>query len=64
MEDLLDWHNFKNIHVVPSGKIQNNRAEVEESEQVFSDMWKANKFDNVLYTWVRAVYLARLACRI
>ena len=64
LEKLLDWHDFKQIHVVPSGKIQNSGAQAEMAPSDYTDLWNANKFDMLLYHWVRAIYLARLACTI
>lgn len=63
--DLLGWKDFSETHVVPSGKVVNNDASTElGDEESLQKLWAANKLDILLYTWVKAVYLARINCKI
>lgn len=64
LQDLLGWTSFKDIHVVPTGKIMNTEAMALMPASEFDRLWAANRFDNVLYGWVRAVFLTRINCRI
>jgi len=63
--ELLGWKDFSETHVVPSGKVVNNDAATElGDEETLQKMWAANKLDMVLYAWVKAVYLARINCKV
>ena len=63
--ELTGWHNnVTETHVVPSGEVRNSgvRNAVSGAAE-YNALWDANKMDMLLYNWVRAVYLARVACR-
>ena len=60
--DLLDWKDFSQTHVVPSGKVVDSDAHSMLSEEEYAQLWDANRLDLILYAWVRAVYLARINC--
>jgi len=59
---LLGWHDFRETHVVPSGKVVNNDAHDELTPQEYAAMEDANRLDLILYAWVKAIYLARIHC--
>lgn len=58
----LGWTDFEKSHVVPSGKVENNHADTALKTQEYETMWEANRFDMLLYHWMKAVHLVRLQC--
>jgi hypothetical protein len=58
----LGWNDFEKIHVVPSGNVENNHANVALSPSEYEVLWEANRFDMLLYHWIKAVHLVRLQC--
>ncbi|KAL3935817.1 MAG: hypothetical protein SGBAC_008741 [Bacillariaceae sp.] len=59
---ILGWNDFSQAHVVPSGKVMNNKASSELAFQEYDLLWQANALDMILYYWSLAVYLTRLHC--
>jgi|AntAceMinimDraft_1070359.scaffolds.fasta_scaffold119928_2 hypothetical protein len=61
--DLLGWRDFRETHVVPSGKVVNNDARQGElTASEYAALEDANRLDLILYAWVKATYLARIHC--
>jgi hypothetical protein len=60
--DTLGWTDFSKAHVVPSGKVMNNKGSTQLPPQEYDLLWRANALDYILYYWSLAVYLARLHC--
>ena len=59
---LLGWADFRETHVVPSGKVVNNDAHGELSAEEYASLEDANRLDRILYAWITATYLARIHC--
>lgn len=59
---ILGWNDFSQAHVVPSGKVMNNKASSELPSHEYDLLWQANALDMILYYWSSAVYLTRLYC--
>ncbi|CAJ1967356.1 unnamed protein product [Cylindrotheca closterium] len=59
---ILGWKDFSQAHVVPSGKVMNNKASSELDSHEYDLLWQANALDMILYYWSMAVYLTRLHC--
>jgi len=73
MRRLLGWNEVaihegkgrgdrKSGHIVTTGKIRNSNAREYLSEEEYRFLWNANWLDNILVSWCRAVFLARLHC--
>jgi hypothetical protein len=60
--EILGWNDFSQAHVVPSGKVVNNKASSELPPQEYDLLWQSNALDMILYYWSLAVYLTRLHC--
>ena len=58
----LGWTHLEKNHVVPSGKVENNHAAAALSKDIYDSLWEANRFDMILYHWMKAVHLARSQC--
>jgi hypothetical protein len=43
-------------------KVVNNDAHAELGAEEYLKLWDANRLDHILYSWIRAVYLARIHC--
>ena len=60
--DILGWKDFDKSHIVPSGKVLNNDASSQLSNEQNEALWNGNTLDMIIYYWTRAVYLTRLHC--
>lgn len=58
----LGWTKLDKNHVVPSGKVQNNNANGALSKDEYDFLWDANRFDMILYLWMKAVHMVRAQC--
>mmetsp|Transcript_55253 Transcript_55253/g.165576 ORF Transcript_55253/g.165576 Transcript_55253/m.165576 type:complete len:490 (-) Transcript_55253:2986-4455(-) len=58
----LGWTQFDQDHVVPSGKVQNNAAMSQLTQNEYDALWSANWLDMIIYCWSRAVFLTRIHC--
>lgn len=62
LAELLGWTDFSQTHVVPSGKVVNNDAKDKLSPENYDLLWNQNRYDMLLYTWLKAVFLIRVNC--
>jgi len=62
MKRTLGWTNFKHNHVVPSGQVENSHADKDLSPEQYDYLWDANRFDMILYYWMKAVHLVKMQC--
>jgi hypothetical protein len=60
--ETLGWTNLTEIHVVSTGKIQDSRASQALSKDVYDVLWEGNRFDIILYLWMKAVQMVRSQC--
>lgn len=58
----LGWTKLDKNHVVPSGKVQNNHAIGALTKDEYDFLWDANRFDMILYFWMKAVHMVRAKC--
>ena len=60
--ETLGWTNLAKIHVVSTGTIKDSRASQALSKDVYDALWEGNRFDMILYLWMKAVQMVRSQC--
>jgi Sulfotransferase family len=58
----IGWTELEKNHVVPSGKVENNHASGALPKDVYDALWEANRFDMILYLWIKAVHITKSRC--
>lgn len=58
----IGWTKLEKNHVVPSGKVENNHASGALPQDVYDALWEANRFDMILYLWMKAVHITKSRC--
>ncbi|KAI2492504.1 hypothetical protein MHU86_22044 [Fragilaria crotonensis] len=61
--ETLGWTNLAKIHVVSSGKIKGSSASQALTKDVYDALWEGNRFDMILYLWMKAVQMIRSQCK-
>jgi hypothetical protein len=62
LKKSLGWTKLEKNHVVPSGKVENNHATESLPKDLYDQLWEANRFDMILYYWMKAVHLLHVLC--
>jgi hypothetical protein len=62
LKESLGWSKLEKNHVVPSGKVENNHAKETLPKDLYDKLWEANRFDMILYHWMKAVHLLQVLC--
>jgi hypothetical protein len=61
IKSVLGWTNLDKVQVVSSGKVMNSDT-ASLSKEEYDVLWDANRWDIILYYWMKAVYLTRIQC--
>ncbi|KAI2492502.1 hypothetical protein MHU86_22042 [Fragilaria crotonensis] len=61
--ETLGWNNLSEIHVVSAGKVHGSSASRALAKDVYDALWDDNRFDMILYLWMKAVQMIRSQCK-